>query len=37
MKGTVAMSLKAGMIERFRKAMPTIKELIEDLEWLEDE
>jgi hypothetical protein len=30
------MSLKTGLIERFRKAMPTIKELIKDLEWIED-
>jgi hypothetical protein len=31
------MSLKPGMIERYHRALPIIKELINDLEWIENE
>ena len=29
--------LRAGMVERFKKAMPVLKEMVKDLEWLQDE
>ena len=29
--------LKQGMIERFKKAAPIISELVDDLEWIQDE
>ena len=31
------MALKEGMIERFKKALPVLKELEKDLEWIENE
>lgn len=31
------MALKEGMTERFRKALPVLKELQKDLEWIENE
>ena len=31
------MSLKEGMIERFRKALPVLQELQKDIEWLDNE
>ena len=29
--------LRAGMVERFKKAMPVLKEMVQDFEWLQDE